>query len=544
MRHAIDFTRAFASHSVSSFSTSAGSASTTATDAGPASSPRAGVQDAPSQSPESAAHSLREILPEARFFAGDEVQFHSVAQSAATAMPGQLVIYRIGLDCPSRLIADAMARGAAGILTEQILPCPLPQCIVGDVDRAAASITAETLQHPDRRLLTIGVVGSAGKTSTTLLLATLFRSAGLRTAYQTDLGNCDGVVQATADSMPPQGEALLHWLSDASDCQSQIALVELTDEAARAGQFDAIEFDLLVVTGAGNRRGDFGPSALQCALDRLTVDGAVIAPADDSQVMRQVRDAGVRMVTYGVRRDADLTAKLVDQSGGMSTMMLTHEETTVVMESPLCGAAMMANHAAAAMVGILIDQPLHAIAESLGSLREIPGRAQQLTEFGQPTVWVDAAGSPARAAASFRAARSARGRGRLWCVLAIADESSASDLARYGNLLERFSDHAILTCREDRKPEFLQVSHDVLDGVRECAAIRLVADQERAVRWAMAQARPEDTVLIVGGLGGQSAHQQRSQIQRITTWVDSERAVRAETQRPAKSAVSGFKIVG
>ena len=81
-------------------------------------------------------HSLAQLLTNCRFFAGDDVEFSSLAESSASIRPGELVVYRIGRDCPAKLIADAMARGAAGILSEQVLPCPLPQCIVGDIELA------------------------------------------------------------------------------------------------------------------------------------------------------------------------------------------------------------------------------------------------------------------------------------------------------------------------------------------------------------------------------------------------------------------------
>jgi UDP-N-acetylmuramoyl-L-alanyl-D-glutamate--2,6-diaminopimelate ligase len=61
-----------------------------------------------------------------------------------------------------------------------------------------------------------------------------------------------------------------------------------------------------------------------------------------------------------------------------------------------------------------------------------------------------------------------------------------------------------------------------MDGVQKCAAMRLVADRERALRWAIAEAQPQDTILMIGGSGA-SAHQQRSEIREITRWVASER---------------------
>ncbi|NND98334.1 MAG: hypothetical protein HKN47_13510 [Pirellulaceae bacterium] len=324
--------------------------------------------------------SLRRTLAAVKFFHADDVRFHDVAESAETAQPGDLVVYRIGKSDPSELIAQALARGAAGILTEQLLPCPLPQCIVGDVELAMADITARMLNHPDRRMLTIGVIGSAGKTTTSLLISSLLRGSGARTAYQTDLGECDGIVQSVAHDSVPAGASLVQWLGDAIDSQCQAAVVELSDNDARHGLYDAVEFDILVVTGTGNVSCDFGPSGLQCLLERLKPTGVVVSSADDAKALRVIRDSDHRVVTYGLKARADLTAKIIDQSGGMTTLMITQGDTSAIMETALCGAAMASNHAAAAVVGMLIDQPMNHVAEVLSQLRSIPGRVQRMAD--------------------------------------------------------------------------------------------------------------------------------------------------------------------
>ena len=74
--------------------------------------------------------------------------------------------------------------------------------------------------------------------------------------------------------------------------------------------------------------------------------------------------------------------------------------------------------------------------------------------------------------------------------------------------------------------------------------MRLVADHERALRWAIAEARPTDTILVIGGAGGDSPHQQRSEIERITKWIESERQLNEtrQSQSPSDEEVPVLKI--
>ena len=467
--------------------------------------------------------SMRQILEQAEYFCGDDILFDAIAATADKANVGDLVVYRIGDDDPSELVANAMARGAAGILTEQLLPCPLPQCIVGDVELAMAEVAAHTLEHPDRAMLTIGVVGSSGKTTTSLLISSLLRDAGTRTAYQTDLGECDGIVQSTPSTGVPSGESLIHWLSEANDGQCQAAVIELSADDARHGLYDSIEFDILVVTGSASLSSDFGQSPLQCLLDQLKPTGVVVASNDDPKAIRVIRDSGSRLTTYGLRSQADLSAKIIDQSDGMSTLMITQDDTSVMMETALCGSAMAQNHLAAAVVGVLINQPLTQITETLSRLRSVPARGQRLSDFENADVILDAGGSPERVESSMRMARSMKGGGQLWCVLAINDNDCPEYLTQYGTHVERFSNKTVVTCQRSMKESYLKSSHYLLDGVERCAAMRLVADHQRAIQWAVSEAKPQDTILVIGGVSTHCAHQQRTDIQQLTSWIEAAR---------------------
>ncbi|MCC9601861.1 hypothetical protein LOC67_14970 [Stieleria sp. JC731] len=465
---------------------------------------------------------LSKALSHARFFGCQDMEVETIAYDFRNCSEGETVLYRVGQDEPTEFVATVLARGASGIITEQMLPCPLPQCVVSSVDHALAKIAAKRNNRPDRRLLTVGVLGSSGKTSTCLMLATMMKSFGMRVAYQSDLGSSDGVMSETAGQALPRGEQLINWLGESADCMSRAAIIEIDDQIARNGGYDCIQFDVLIVAGKDAPGEDFGPSSLQCMADRLTPSGVIIAPEGNERIDQVVAQAECQSLGYGTTTGCEFGANIIDQSGGMSTIMLSAGDTSAMMETSLCGHAMAANIAAASTLGVLLGYSVHQVAESLSTLRSIPGRAQRLADFGRATVVLENGGRPDRIFASLRTARATTVGGKVWCVLSLGDFANSNELARVGAMIERHAHRCIVTGDSD-DAAFLQRAHQLLDGVKECAAIRLVADNQKALRWAIRHADPRDTIVVFTNQKATSPHQDRLVWSEIESWVEDER---------------------
>lgn len=498
-------------------------------------------------------HSLAEYLPRARFFAGEDIEFTELADSSKQAVAGELVVYRIGIDDPVEVIADALARGAAGILTEQVLPAPLPQCIVPDTDRAIAEIAIQQKGHPHQKLILIGVTGSAGKTTTATCIAQVLADIPCRTAVVTDHACSDGVTTEVDSEPIPSGGRLIEKLHEAADAGAAVAVVELSDRPLQTGGYDQLDLDMLVVTGENQFRTDFGPSPVQCAIERVTSDGVLIVHSADQVTLRLARSGAATVLTYGTDERADVRVQSHELCDGVLTGLLRHQNRASLLESSLAGGHSSEALAAAAAVGIVTENSLPQIAESLSKVRSLPGRLQAIVPTGEAAteacsqIVLDIAGTPQRAERTLKHMRQqtrSRGRAttptlpirspnaqavtrsfpiakppRLWCVLAVTASDGPEALMHYGRLLETLADQCVLTCALEDKADFLRICHGVLDGVAECASMRLVADHRRAVRWAIQAAAPQDTILILGGIGKGSPTDLRSAVEAVQSWV-------------------------
>ncbi len=71
--------------------------------------------------------------------------------------------------------------GAVAVLADRELPdAVLPVVLVPDAAAAAARMAAAFLEQPSRRMRTVGLLGSYGKTTTAWLARGMFEEAGER----------------------------------------------------------------------------------------------------------------------------------------------------------------------------------------------------------------------------------------------------------------------------------------------------------------------------------------------------------------------------
>jgi UDP-N-acetylmuramoyl-L-alanyl-D-glutamate--2,6-diaminopimelate ligase len=112
-------------------------------------------------------------------------------------------------------------------------------------------------------------------------------------------------------------------------------------------------------------------------------------------------------------------------------------------------------------------------------------------------VVVDYAHTPAALEAVLKSLR-AHCRGRLWCVFGAGGDRDRGKRALMGARVEQHADRLVLTDDNPRTEDPQQIVAEILDGMKQPAAVHLEHDRGRAIAWAMQNAVSGDVVLIAG----------------------------------------------
>lgn len=336
----------------------------------------------------------------------------------------------------------------------------------------------------------VAVAGVHGKSTTSAMLATVLREAGL---------DPDFAIGAT---VPPPPGAPAGWAVGGGHAGAGEVFVAEADESD--GSFLAYTPDVAVVTNVEPDHldhyadADAFADAFAAFAARLRPGGRLVACADDAgaaALAARVRAAGTAVVTYGTG-DADvvLTWEPVGEGGAVSVTGALGEARMTVPAPGLHNARnAVAAWAAAVLLGVDPARAAAGTAAFAGTGRRFEDRG---TAHGVRVV-DDYAHHPTEVAALLRAARPVAGTGRVLVLFQPHLYSRTATFAAAFAEALGLADEVVVTdvyaAREDPVPG--------VDGALIADRMdrgRFVADRRAAARAIGAAARPGDLVLTVG----------------------------------------------
>ncbi len=377
------------------------------------------------------------------------------------------------------------------------------------------------LRPPDwsRRLTTVGVTGTNGKTSTTRWTAACLARVSQPVAQTTTLGSFldDAPFETSRDF-----NGFLATMRAAIDRGGRFAAIEMTSEAlargfARAwpcavGVFTNLTHDHLDVHGSPEH---YLASKAQLFVTLPPGGAAVLNGCDPaSDLIAAVIPPGVRVVRYAVASREESHRSRSPSSGGEPELRATAVEpgwggTRIAIAASgelahapreltirAIGDIYAENALAALSAALLAGVPPHDAARALAEAPVPPGRFQVLTRDRSPRVVVDYAHTPDALARTLAIAR-ALCEGELWVVFGAGGGRDRDKRAPMG-VAASSADHVVLTSDNPRGESPARIADRIRDGIRTCVDVRVELDRRAAIRLAILDAGERDVVVIAG----------------------------------------------
>lgn len=419
------------------------------------------------------------------------VEITGVRTDSRLVVPGDLFVPLRGPRADGHdFIADAFRRGAAASLAARSIAGLPPSAVIIHVDdplRALGQIAGA--YRRTLSLAVVGITGSVGKTTTAQLCASVLGQT-MSVAVTKDDWNAEIGVPLTLLGLTPQHRVVV--LEMAMRGLGQIAeLVEIAQPS------------IGVVTTIGEAHLEFLGSRENIAKAKgeliagLPADGVAVLNRDDEWVVRLAPLCKGRVMTYGLDREADVTASHVRLEASGMAFRLRGGGRAADVHLPVWGRHNVSNALAAAAVGVTLGLDVGTISAGCAAWKP-PKMRLEPVRVGEVLILNDAYNSsPTSALAAFDVlADVARGE-RMLAVLGAMKElgpQSAEMHRAVGRDVARRHIAALLTVGDGAEA----IGEGAIASGMERRLVEHVRTVEDAGRTLRGMLQPKDVVLVKG----------------------------------------------
>jgi UDP-N-acetylmuramoyl-L-alanyl-D-glutamate--2,6-diaminopimelate ligase len=435
-----------------------------------------------------------------------------LTHNSREARPGSLFAAVQGalLDA-HKFIPQVMEQGAVGVISE-LDPPPDFKGVwlkVKNIRRAMALAAAAVHQHPSRELQLVGITGTNGKTTTAYLVASIPEAAGERVAMTGTVEYRIGNERFKADRTTPEAPDMQRLLRKAVEVGCGTAVMECSSQAMDFHRCDGLQYAVGVFTNLTRDHLDYHQTMENYWYAKLRLfdgrlgsqPGISVVNVDDPyglELAREMENKGLRVVLYGVKTKAQVTARNAEFSlVGMRFQLIT-PQGNVHFRSPLVGPPHIYNTLAAVACGLALGYELNVITRALEACTGAPGRFERVEHEGNFSVVVDYAHSDDALLNVLRTAREVT-KGKIITVFGCGGDRDRSKRAPMGEAAASLSDVVILTSDNPRTEDPDQILADAQIGIEKTGKpYKKITDRREAIHQAVREAGANDLVLIAG----------------------------------------------
>jgi UDP-N-acetylmuramoyl-L-alanyl-D-glutamate--2,6-diaminopimelate ligase len=340
-------------------------------------------------------------------------------------------------------------------------------------------------RFPGNFLTVIGVTGTDGKTTTTTLIYEILKKAGKKASMITSVHAVIGgkAYDTGFHVTTPTAWHVQKYLRDAVDHGDTYMVLEVTSHGIDQLRVWGIPFTIGVITNVTPEHLDWHKTFdryMETKVRLLTWAKHAVVNADEAPLMKKVQTMfpKEKICLYGINHPSDVTPK-------------THP-----FQTPLPGVFNQYNCLAAISAATLLDIPKKAITEALLAFHGISGRMEVIQKEPYMVI-VDFAHTPNAIEKALMTARSFTDK-RLIHVFGSAGLRDPYKRPLMGKNSSAYADVIVLTEEDYRTENVETIMDEIQEGIPEGKEVYRYPKRDDAVKFALAQAKKGDVVIITG----------------------------------------------
>lgn len=355
--------------------------------------------------------------------------------------------------------------------------------------------------NPQKKLKTIAVVGTNGKTSVCTMIKNIFCSTGITCGSIGTFGADYAHTHVVTGMTTPDAPELYALLADMASRGVKVVCMELSAHAIYFKKADFI-FDICVFTNCSPEHLDFFESyefyrdTKISAFSEKSARLAVVNSDDECfKTIASIRSGGV--ITYGINNPSDVFAIDSECNRDGLSFVLNLFDAVYRIKNSLTGIFNVYNMMAAATVCALCGVKTARITKILCSFTPISGRMERVCL--KRKIYIDFAHTPIGLECALKALREVKGEGRLICVFGCGGNRDKTKRAEMGKISGTYADFTVITSDNPRFEEPGEIIAQIEGGIRKVSLkYIIISDREQAIKYAVTSSCENDVILIAG----------------------------------------------
>lgn len=415
----------------------------------------------------------------------------------------------------NNFIYQAIENGAIAVLTESNTNESYVNIInnviivsLNNLDKHVSEIAGRFYQHPSKKLKTIAVTGTNGKTSVTHLLSQWANLLGERGAVIGTIGNGllnNLVITKNTTDSAISIQKLLHFFLEYG---VQIVAIEVSSHGLVQNRVKSLSFDVAVFTNLTHDHLDYHGNMINYELSKkmLFFNHIVnhrIINADDKVGYKWLLE-----MTNAVAVSINNNINIEDRKFWLKTHNIIYQKNNIkiilksswgnaTINSFLIGSFNITNILLALSTLLSMNYSLKDLVESSHLLKPICGRMELFQHPNKPKVIIDYAHTPEALKKALQATR-LYCKNNIWCVFGCGGNRDVSKRPIMGNIAKKYSDIIVITSDNPRHENAKKIIQDITDGILDYNNVYIIYKRKKAIIYAIKNAKQDDVILITG----------------------------------------------